>query len=271
MIAYGEVGPKPVEYLVLAWVSGIGTALLIGIFAVVIGFAYAGDFGSPTWQQAGIGILIALFVALGQLLLAMTACFAILHSRSQGAPANEPIGEGYSGTNGVRALPFETTDRSRFWVAVYRSGWRVFVAIYAVVLAVILNSGTGSALLALPLIAVAVAFGWWHAITVPKKRAKAAEATTAKKAESARIDKELDAKQRRLERQHARPAGTSLSEEWIDRALAKAFTATAIKAVRAGDLAALDKPLKRAHAAMNERVPLEQLRERALEWVKRQA
>lgn len=267
MIKEGEVGPKPVGYLALAWVSGIGAALmLVGLIALIVA-AYSGAFGGLTLQQALVGLIIALFVALTQVFLAQAGCFAILHSRSQRALLYDAIGTGSLTGSAVFALPFETDGPSRFWVALFRSGWRVLVAIYAMVLAVIVSAGTQSALPALPLVALAVALGFWHASYVPKKRARTLAKQAADDVETARIDKALDAKQLRLERQFARAEGASITQEWIERELKKAFTATAIKAVQGGDLAALDKPVLRAHRAMNERVPVDQLREKALAWV----
>ena len=265
-----EIGAKPVEYIVLAWITSVGSALLLGAFAIFIGVGFAHEIDLNLWQQALTGLLVTPLVALTLLLLAQTACFVILHSRSQRVLDGTVIGTGSRNSNIVVALPFETTAPSRFWVAMHNSGWRVLLSIYAAVLAVNVSAAIQSVLPALPLIAASIALGLWHASAVPKKQAKDAAEHAAREAENARINKEQDARQRRLERQLARASTASITEEWIERELKKAFTATAIRAVKNGDASALDKAARRAFVAMNERVPLDDLRERAIAWAGRQ-
>ena len=265
-----EIGAKPVEYLVLAWISGIGSALLCGALAAVVAVAYTGEFDDPLWQQALAGVLAALLVAMVQLLIAQTACFVILHSRSQHVTVGAAIGTGHRNSNIVVALPFETTGPSRFWVAVHTSGWRVLLSIYAGVLAIVVSSATQNALPALPLVAAAVALGFWHASHYRKKKSHDALDAAAAEAKAAASEKARRNRERSAERASERAATAPITDEWIDRELKKAFTATAIRAAKNGDASALDTAARRAFTAMHERVPLDDLRDRAIAWVGRQ-
>lgn len=270
MIAQGEIGPKPVEYLVLAWLGGIGSAVLLtGLIAPVV-VAYLGGFDGPLGQKALVGLLIWPLVIMTQFVVASAFCAAILHSRSVNAAADQPIGTGHRNSNIVVALPFETTAWSRFWVAMHRSGWRVYLAIYAVILAIIVTSAAQNYVIGALLLVAAVALGAWHASHLTKKTATDAVDAVEADTKRAASEKAQIARERKAARDREAAQTRQITDEWIDAELKKASTATAVRAIQQGDHSRLDVIVGRAHVALAERVAVDELRERALAWAARQ-
>lgn len=264
----GEIGSKPVEYLVLAWIAGVGSAVLLAGLIAPIVVAYSGEFDGPLWQQALVGLLIVPLVMMTQFIVAFAFCAAILHSRSQRTPTGQAIGTGHQNTNIIVRLPFETTAWSRFWVAVHHSGWRVSLAIYAVILALVVTSAEHNYLLGVVLVAAAVALGFWHASAVKRKSRSAAAAVVDEQATQERYEKGLAARERKVARDLEAAKTKPLTDDWIDAELRKALGKRAMAEVQKGDLTRLDDLVGRAHAALAGRVPAGELRTRALELAK---